>query len=514
MNKEIEVKFVIPDSATFRRLQSLTDIAGYSLSPPSIHRIRDTYLDTVERSILSAGFACRRREDNGRILMTLKALTPPRGVIHEREELEVLLSEDGPPESWPDGAARERAVAMTRGAPLEILFHLRQTRRVRVMIKDGRKAAALSLDKARMTASGRGRSFLELEVEQLPEGAEADLAAIAASLREEHKLDPAARSKFERGLDLLVAVSPPVPAEYSLDPSDTADRAGVKILRAQAFKLRANTAGAMRDLDSEFVHDMRVASRRARFALKLFPCAHKSRCDELRGELSWIAALLGTVRDLDVFLGHLKSQLAIVEADKSFPEAIHGELSRRREEALSALRQALGSPRYARLLEALDTREAAPDDHGPSREPVTGFAERRIEKASKRLRAWREKGAAGFSPAEMHALRILFKRLRYTSEFFLPLFGKPLADMIETFKAFQDCLGAYLDACFAQDVLLELSEKRPDLFSSRQLMLSLGALIQVQRSSAGAERDRFLLLWSSAADFTAPWKRRRPKTPL
>ena len=56
--------------------------------------VRDTYLDTADRAILSGGYALRRREQEGSLLITLKSTTPATGAIHRREEWETVLSSD------------------------------------------------------------------------------------------------------------------------------------------------------------------------------------------------------------------------------------------------------------------------------------------------------------------------------------------------------------------------------------------------------------------------------------
>ena len=73
---EIEAKFAVPDLETLQRLQAAEHLAGFALSAGRVERVRDTYLDTTERLILAAGYACRQREreqDEG-VLITLKGL--------------------------------------------------------------------------------------------------------------------------------------------------------------------------------------------------------------------------------------------------------------------------------------------------------------------------------------------------------------------------------------------------------------------------------------------------------
>src|SRR5208337_5622803 len=133
-------------------------------------------------------------------------------------------------------------------------------------------------------------------------------------------------------------------------------RACRRIFQGEAWKMRANVRGAIHDLDPEFVHDLRVATRRARSALRLFshvldPDDSKSLADDL----GWIARLLGATRDLDVFLSRLDEQFGLAEADPGFREIVRDRLRARRAGALSGLVDALRSERFTRLLHRLES---------------------------------------------------------------------------------------------------------------------------------------------------------------
>ena len=199
---EIEAKFVLPDMDTFQRLQTVDRLAGFALSAGRVKQVRDTYLDTVGRLILSAGYACRRREQSEGILITLKGLGGAQGAVHRREELEVLIPSDLPPAQWPHSPVRERVLQLIGPAPLLPLFELQQTRTVRLMTQGERRVAELSLDDVHVKAGNREQAYLEMEVELKPQGTEDDLSAIVACLRDEWKLKPEPLSKFERALAL------------------------------------------------------------------------------------------------------------------------------------------------------------------------------------------------------------------------------------------------------------------------------------------------------------------------
>ena len=197
---EIEAKFAVPDVATFQRLQAVEHVAGFSLSAHQVQQVRDTYLDTEERLILASGYACRCRETESEVLITLKGLGRAEGAIHRRKELEISVPGYAPPQEWPESPVRDLVLQVVDGLPLIPLFDLRQTRVFRRMRHGELLVAQLSLDNVRVVTGKRRRSHFELEVELAPQGTTSDMAAIVNYLQDEWNLVPEPRSKFERAL--------------------------------------------------------------------------------------------------------------------------------------------------------------------------------------------------------------------------------------------------------------------------------------------------------------------------
>src|SRR5438132_12353097 len=113
---EVELKYVVPDTETFEQLLSLTHLGDYWLRPAGEKRLTDHYLDTRQRDALQGGYALRLREDaqSGQWLATLKALSQPGAAAdgeHHREEYEAPVAPGAAPQAWPDGPARQHALA-------------------------------------------------------------------------------------------------------------------------------------------------------------------------------------------------------------------------------------------------------------------------------------------------------------------------------------------------------------------------------------------------------------------
>ncbi|HTP09213.1 MAG TPA: CYTH domain-containing protein [Anaerolineae bacterium] len=199
---EIEAKFGVPDEATWLKLQTMDQIAGYALSPGKTKHVHDTFMDTPDRSILASGHVCRKREVDGQILMTLKSGQTVQGAVHRREELEVTLEREQPIGQWPPSEIRDRLLGIIGDVVLVPLFDQRQTRIIRWATKADRVVAEMSVDKVELSLKGRAQSYFEVEFELKEVGTEDDLAVIAACLQNEWDLKPEQRSKFARALAL------------------------------------------------------------------------------------------------------------------------------------------------------------------------------------------------------------------------------------------------------------------------------------------------------------------------
>jgi len=202
MTMEIEAKFLVPDEAMLERLATAASLAGCDVAPGDPRRDSDTFLDTPDRRLLGAGYYFRRRETGDGVRLTLKQLVAPTDGVLRREELEALVAADVPVDEWPPGELRERIQGLAGGQPLEPMLTLSQVRTARVVTRDGREVAELSLDRVTATAGDGERTWLEVEVEARGDGGDDDVNVLAAALRDDWGLVPEGRAKFTRALEL------------------------------------------------------------------------------------------------------------------------------------------------------------------------------------------------------------------------------------------------------------------------------------------------------------------------
>lgn len=227
------------------------------------------------------------------------------------------------------------------------------------------------------------------------------------------------------------------------------------LLLAKAEPLFRLEEAARGGADMDAVHDMRVASRRLREAMRLLAPIYPGR--EFR---TWyrrvrdITRMLGPVRDADVFIDDFsrmgrdlgdggKRAVAFLvgyrmgvrghDLERLNSDLSHLDLEANRRSFTKLARSAVSSPDSSRSL--ADFAHAAIAERAAvvaGAQPLA-LAERRI--------------------LEQHALRIDYKRLRYALEAFAPCYGDDFQALHATLTSFQDTLGNLHDLhMFAETV--------------------------------------------------------------
>jgi len=273
-----------------------------------------------------------------------------------------------------------------------------------------------------------------------------------------------------------------------LSPGDPAGDAIASALRLQLQAFGREQVGA-RAGEIEPVHQLRVATRRLRAALRLFePILAAATVRHACDELAWLGDSIGAVRDLDVLLLALASRgrrLDPVDRDALAP--LVTVLRDRRASALDDLVRTLEGARCRRLLTRLGSVG------GVRRELVLGQVARDL--AAPHLRAVLRAGRRldrDASPEAFHRLRVRVKRLRYALETLRGLGGRRHARTLRLLERLQDTLGAHQDAVTQVARLRELAETVP---LPPATLLAMGALIRVLARRARRRRRRFPELW-------------------
>lgn len=236
----------------------------------------------------------------------------------------------------------------------------------------------------------------------------------------------------------------------ALLPDDSMAQAGRKLLSVDfAQMIQHEHCETPHD-----VHQMRVALRRMRSVLQLLGHHYKKKSvSDLVVTIKQYAALLGTVRDLDVLMIALETYIGNRDDASSF-DPIQAYLMKKRRKAQKRLLRGLGSRHYAEFKHAL-TKFTNKKHLGPqARSSASPFQVRHvlpilIHEALSRVRAY-DTILPTDDVTRLHALRIEFKRLRYIVSHFEPVLGASSNSFIQDLKAIQDHLGSLHDAHVAQ----------------------------------------------------------------
>ena len=277
--------------------------------------------------------------------------------------------------------------------------------------------------------------------------------------------------------------------------------AGLVLLRL-ADIAEANLPGTLDDLDTEFLHDLRVSIRRSRSVLReLKDVFAPEALAHVRAELKWAQALTGPVRDLDVELLEWEDLAALVPPDRAGGLGpLRGLLDDRRRRELAALRRGLRSARFRAALEAwraLAAESQRPEEAGPSAGvPVEAVAGARIRHVYRRMVRDGRAISAETPDEALHDLRKRGKELRYLLEFFGGLYpSKVVKPMVAALKDLQDMLGRFQDRTVQVEMLRSHGEELARMPGGPQALISLGSLIDAleadQREARAEFEDRF-----------------------
>ncbi|MBN3566031.1 CHAD domain-containing protein [Burkholderia cenocepacia] len=372
---------------------------------------------------------------------------------------------DAPPAAEIDGVAPDTDEARAQASALRLVSERRRGR----WADDSGVVVEMTLDDITLHGGGEPpRRYVELRL------AAPDWETVAARTAALHALFAAARElsgawpAFVQLTSVIDRACAGGPVAATLVKAQPVDLTGIRTQRAALFALSGditaqwlgNECGVLDRDDPEFVHQMRVALRRLRTLMRFFPrFTDRQWKDTLGVDLRWLAALLGTVRDWDVFA--TESLPALIAADGG-STAWDGTLNAARAQSMAArveLRQALHSARYARLtlgwLEWLSALAlpAADGDDAPS---LRRHATKRVRRLFGHL--YGSPSLTSLDTAARHQVRIDAKRLRYALEFFASLASRRTrTETVKTLARVQSVLGEANDAMVALHHLEQLA---------------------------------------------------------
>ncbi len=398
---------------------------------------------------------------------------------------------DAPPgfaKDLPPGALREHLTPVLEMRSLLPQVSIRQQlRTLRVLDDEEKTVVRVVLQESGFTSlDGKHNGGLEPRVLLKPlKGYE----RYFDSLRDQfEKLDliPAERSLYEEALAILGRRTGDYSSKlsYMLDPDARSDATAKKIMLSLLDTLEANVEGTRANLDSEFLHDLRVATRRTRSAMSQIKSVFEPReLAPFKEGFGWLGRITGPTRDLDVYLLQFPEYRAsLPPAMQPDLEPFHDFLLRHHQEAQHTLTKRLASPHFRKLMKSWRAwleKPVAKNPKAPNAlRPIAELSDQRIHKLySKVLREGGEITPES-PPERLHDLRKACKKLRYLMEFFQSLYPKPeIRAQIKEMKTLLDNLGEFQDLQVQAEALEAFGTQMMKEGAPASALMAMGILV-------------------------------------
>jgi CHAD domain-containing protein len=418
-----------------------------ALVPEPTRSFARTVYETFDWRLLAAGSVLEHRRERDEAIMVWRSVST--GEVLGRVALDAV-----PRFAWhlPHSPVSERLGRVTEVRALLPLVTTDTTvEGARLVDGDGKTLGRLTLERSTLRDGPELPAVLELTPLR---GYDDEVGPVARLLDSQVALSP----EPDDPAVLALQAAGFAPGSYTsklrlhLDVHATAQEAWTEVLRALFATMQVNEAGLRDDLDSEFLHDYRVAVRRTRSVLR---DAKRVLDLETRGwardEFRWIGQVTSPARDADVFLLTLPDFEALLPRERQGDlKAFEAFLQDQQRETHASLVQALDSARYRDLVSRWrEFLERGHTDAGGPRAtaPAVEVAGERIVKAHRRV--IRDGRAINRSshPEELHELRKDAKRLRYLLECFGSLFPPGAVEpVVRELKGLQEVLGDHQDS--------------------------------------------------------------------
>lgn len=437
MATEVELKlYCAPDDIA--RLETHPLIAAGIETGPA-KRLENTYFDTPDLALHQERIALRLRTTPTEQLQTVKCAAKSVAGLSARPEWESPYS--GAFDFSGVDTRKVRTFLEERQSELVPVFTTSFERRTWRIDISKKIAVWIMVDSGHISSGERVQPISEVELE-LAQGHPEDLLDFATALATHLPLVPHDVSKAERGYQLFLkqASAPQKASPSPLGPKQTSAEA-FHLLASQGMQMwQANLLGSLTSPEQEFVHQFRVSLRRLNSLLKVFkpvlPDRYQAKWSK---RVKGLSQITGDIRDLDVMRSGILAPMlhSDIPETVSNAEAMLAALDGAKQEAAEQLQQLrYGGPvlLFARDLQDLDIDDFPKNLSRFAEKQLVGLHRNAVKRLARTLKAP--------TPESAHRYRIALKHLRYSCEFFAPLFDD--AEMVEYTKAIaglQDAFG-------------------------------------------------------------------------
>jgi CHAD domain-containing protein len=495
------ISYLLPDDFDLDQLKRVfTESNGLREEDPS--RVKLTYYDSFDWRIWNAG--AELFEQKGSInRLCWQALKGRKDTL-----CQIIDQPPGFAKDLPPGVVADEVAKVLEMRILQPKVHIIQQQQTLALLDSEEKTVVRVVLEQNSFSSTKGKQSGALEgrlVLKPLKGYETDFEAAQQRLQA-LKLYNCEQSLYYDALQ-EIGIKPgdySSKLNYRLDPDAHIGNTARSIMLGLLDTMEANIAGTKANLDSEFLHDLRVATRRTRSAMsQIKGVFDPQQLEPFKQGFGWIGQITGPTRDLDVYL---------LEYDRyraSLPQALQADLDpfysfllnhHKTEQAI--LVKKLNSPHFRKLLKNwriwLESPTADQRNVPNAVKPTAKLADKRISKLYARV--LQDGSAIGpDSPAElMHDLRKDCKKLRYMMEFFQSLYPKPaIRELIKRLKVILDNLGEFQD--------LEVQAHSLEAFGNQMLkegapasaLMAMGVLVGRLFEGQTRAREEFATLFAA-----------------
>ncbi|MGD8911892.1 MAG: CHAD domain-containing protein, partial [Candidatus Thiodiazotropha sp.] len=447
--------YMLPDELDLDGLKQILS-ESYRFSEATPVKLKQTYYDSFDWRVWQAGGELLHEQGEQNRLCWVNRKT------HQQLACQPIDASPEFPREMPQGPVRERLLPVLEMRVLLPMVQINQQRyTLRVLDEEEKTVVRVILLKNQFSAiKGRLKGDLDGRIVLQPlKGYDSDFFKLKQQLAS-LKLRPSEQSLYD---DALLGIGRK-PGDYSsklnfrLDPDAPAHVTARQIMLSLLNTLEANVDGTKANLDSEFLHDLRVATRRTRSAMSQIKGVFDAdQLEPFKQAFGWIGQITGETRDLDVYL------LKFPDYRASLPEALqadldpfHTFLQQHHKQAQAELVRKINSPHFRKNLKnwrswllssGIESDQTPESDLTPNAMRATAkLADKRIGKLYKRLLKDGQNIGQDTPAERLHELRKDCKKLRYLMEFFQSLYPKPaMRELIKALKVILDNLGEFQD---------------------------------------------------------------------
>ena len=450
--------------------------AQFAVAPGANQLVGRARLDTFDRRLRAAGLTLEHHRVASGERLVLGRLDGSSTVAVPVTDLRW----PAPADVLPTGPVRDAIAPVTGIRALMVASdERRRVRRLELHNDEGKTVARVELDEPASAAAAPAQVTVRTLRGYDDQARRAARLLVGLGLR---VVDDGADRERDRA-----------PATAGLDRAVPASVLLTRALGDFLATMQENLPGLLDDVDTEFLHDFRVAVRRTRATLKLGrPCLPEVVRSRWEPAFKWLGDITTPVRDLDVYELDLPTMGGwLVAADPTDLEPFATHLRIRRTAERRMLVRGLRSAKFRLLVtkweEELAQMVDTADDADREHLSAGRLADRGISAAYRRV----ARGGAtisGDSPAkDLHRLRKRCKELRYALEVCAPVVAEgPRKRAVAELKGLQDVLGRFQDAEVQRQALRGFAEEMMADGTPAAAVLAMGELI----GHLDAEQDR------------------------